>query len=87
MWTRAWGDRIIFNHGTSNSQGTAFLIRNNDIKVNSHIIIEPGRLSFLEFTHEGLDYCMANIYAPNKDETNLVEQLLNEVYGRNKKIV
>jgi exonuclease III len=27
---------------------------------------------------------MANIYAPNQDETNSVEKLLEEIYGRNK---
>ena len=44
----------------------------------------PGRLAILEFTHEGLHYCIANIYASNQDETSCVETLLEEIFGRDK---
>ena len=83
-WNDSWNGKILFNHGSSNSLGTAFLIRNNNIRVNSHKIIVPGRLAILEFSHEGLDYCIANIYASNQDETDCVEKLLEETFGRDK---
>ena len=33
QWENSWNGRMIFNHGTSNSIGTAFLIRKNNITV------------------------------------------------------
>ena len=83
-WKNIWSGRILFNHGTSNSLGTAFLVANRNIQVNLHKIIVPGRLAILEFAHEGLDYCIANIYASNQDETSCVEKILEEIYGRDK---
>ena len=50
--------------------------------MNMHKIIVPGRLAVIEFTHEGLEYCIANIYASNHDETNSVEKLFEEIFGR-----
>lgn len=83
-WLSDWGGRILFNHGSTNSLGTAILIKNRNIKVNNFRIVLQGRVSLLEFTHESQDYCLVNVYAPNVDNTDYLENLLYETYGRDK---
>ena len=41
-------------------------------------------MSLLEFKFEGHDYCIANIYAPNVDNTDYLEKLFRDMYGRGK---
>ena len=84
QWVRDWGGRILFNHGSSNSLGTAFLVKNRKITVNSFKIIVQGRVSLLEFSQDGQSYCLVNVYAPNNDNTDYLETLLYETFGRNK---
>ncbi len=84
QWENDWGGKIYFNHGESNSLGTAFLIRNKKIKVNDFKIVVRGRVSLLEIEYESHLYCLANIYGPNNDDTECVEKLLFETYGREK---
>ena len=83
-WVSEIGRPIVFNNGTSNSTGTAFLLLNKNIKVERHKIIEQGRISLLEFEYENLKYCLVNVYAPNSDDVELLEKMATEVFGRDR---
>lgn len=83
---RAWhsdtGMKIFFNNGSSNALGTAILVLNKDIKIVRHKVVVKGRLSFLEFELDKIPYCLTNVYAPNSDDVEFLEQLTLEIFGR-----
>ena len=85
-WTRSWGGRVYFNHGSSNSTGVAILIKSgaNHIKVEKHSNIVNGRASLLEIDIDGVLYCLTNIYAPNNDDVGFHESVFLEALGRNR---
>ena len=76
-WLASWEGRIFFNHGASNSTGTAILIKNsaNHVIAEKHTIICQGRASLLEIEIEGIKYCISNVYAPNNDSIEFVENV------------
>ena len=41
-----------------------------------------GRASLLEISLEGAKYCIANIYAPNNDDTSFLESVFQDIFGR-----
>ena len=82
-WRRSWEGEVIFNHGTSNSTGVAFLFkRNNSVKVCRHQIIVQGRTSLVEIEHENVKYCLINVYCPNNNDTTVAETTFSEALGR-----
>lgn len=83
LWKRDWGTGTgYFNHGSSNSLGTVFLIQNRNVKVTNFNIIVQGRASLLELSYEDQDFCVVNFYGPNTDNTDCIEKVLHETFGR-----
>ena len=83
VWERDWGHgKIVFNHGSSNATGVAFLIKNKSLEIKCHKVIVPGRASILEFMYGGCVLSVVNIYAPNNDDTNFLETVFSETLGR-----
>ena len=85
-WSRSWGGKIYFNHGSSNSTGTGILIKRHatHIKVVNHVILVPGRVHYLELDIENVSYCLVNVYAPNNDDLPMFEKCFAEVLGRSR---
>ena len=82
-WRRTWGGEIYFNHGSSNSTGVTFLVKqNSNVKICSHKIIVQGRVSLLEIEHDSFNYCLVNVYCPNNNVTNVVEDTFLATLGR-----
>ena len=84
-WRTAWEGDIYFNHGTSNSTGTAILLKRNTkatISVSNHRVILQGRSSLVELEVDGVKYCIVNVYAPNNDSVEFMETVFSESLGR-----
>ena len=83
-WRRSWEGHIYFNHGASNSTGVCILVkrRATHVKVCKHVIVEPGRVHYLEIEIDQINYCLVNMYAPNNDDLPLFERVFLDVLGR-----
>ena len=82
-WERIWGSRIYFNHGRSNALGTTILIKkHSNIKVIKHQILVEGRLHYLEIDYDGNNYCLVNVYSPNKDDVEFLKTVFHDTLGR-----
>ena len=85
-WKKVWGgDQVYFSHGASNSTGVAILIKKNEnIEVNEIHTICQGRVLLMEITHNKVKYRLVNIYSPNKDDQQFIENVFLETLGRNR---
>ena len=83
-WERVWGGTVYFCHGASNSTGVAILIkgRSPHIKVIRHKIVIDGRSHYIEIEIDGVNYCIANLYAPNNDDVTFYDNSFLEIFGR-----
>ena len=76
---------LYFSHGASNAIGVVILIKNNeDITVNKVRNICQGRVLLLELTIEAVKYCVVNIYSPDNDDHEFIENLFLETLGRSR---
>ena len=79
---KMWDGELYFSHGTSNSTN---IIKNYEyITVNKVRNICQGRLLLLELTIEAVKYCLVNIYSPNNDDHEFIENVFLETLGRSR---
>ena len=72
QWRNEWGAEIIMSHGSSNSRGTAVLMKKGvDVIVHSKIIDPQGRFIILKAEFNDNLYVLINVYAPNKDKDSV----------------
>ena len=83
-WKNSWGGDIIFNHGTSNSTGIAFLVKPNaaNLTINNHRNISQGRATLVELEYDSLKLCLVNVYCPNNDDVSFLENIFLETLSR-----
>ena len=68
-WTREWGNRIIFAHGTNHSKGVMILFKIGiDFEVKSCYRDTNGRFIICVLTINDILYTISNIYAPDKEK-------------------
>ena len=86
IWKLDWGKEAVFAHGSGAARGTCILFRQSiNKKIYKEITDPNGRYIILDMEHEGLRMTLANIYAPNDDDTSfyinviqLIESLPND---------
>ena len=81
-WSTQFGTKIWFSHGETNARGVAILF-SKSIKVKVHNVIqdERGRFLLLYLTiNDGHKFLLANVYAPNKDDPEFIEDIFKEIY-------
>ena len=79
QWSAEWGSKIWFAHGDSNSRGVAILFSKNCSVMVHNVILSPeGRYILLYLTWKKCKFLIANVYAPNKDSP----QFMQEVFGK-----
>ena len=86
-WQLAWGGKIIFNHGTSNSTGVAILFNQNilnSIKILNHVHIAPGRATLVDVESGGMVFGLVSVYCPNNDDTAFINNVFLEACANTK---
>ena len=86
IWKLDWGEEAVFAHGSSAARGTCILFKQSINNKTYKEITDPnGRYIILDIEMEGLRMTLANIYAPNDDDTSvyidviqLIESLPND---------
>ena len=78
-WTREWGGKIIFSHGTIQSAGVAILIP-NDIEVGEIDRDNEGRIVkvAINIVNEWVD--VISVYAPTGDKVRLQKKISGATY-------
>ena len=84
LWRSQWGEYAYFASFTSNSRGLAILIRNSvSMKIKSVIKDPNGRFLILDVLlncdHIPLSITLANVYAPNNDDPEFLNEVISEV--------
>ena len=68
IWRDEWGGHMVFSHGSAHSKGTLILFKPNfDINIHSEVCDEDGRYIILNVDIQDINYCLINIYSPNKE--------------------
>ena len=71
-----WGGQVFYSHGERNARGVATLIaRDAKVKIVDVSCDSQGRMIFLKINHEGDQYIVVNIYAPNADTPEFFAEL------------
>ena len=79
-WSSEFGNKIWFDHGSSNSKGVMILINKKlNITVHNMITSKQGRYILLYVTILHRKWLLVNIYAPNIDTPTFFEELTKEV--------
>ena len=76
-WEKEWGSKVIFSHGSNNSQGVAILFPVNttfEYSLNNTECDRNGRFIFVSLASEYGEFQLLNIYAPTQDKID--DQLL-----------
>ena len=80
IWSSEYGNRIIFAHGTNNSKGVAIALNKKTANSVDKICRDMyGRYILIVCKIEGLTYCICNIYAPNTDNAEWYEEIMDLV--------
>ena len=75
-WKKMCDGELYFSHGASNSTGVVIIIKNNeDFTVNKVRNICQGRVLLVELTIEAVKYCVVDIYSPNNDDHEFIENV------------
>ena len=80
------GGRIIFSHGTSNSKGTAILLKcRTKLKINFQISDSNDRCVILQCTCTINDqkYILANVHGPNADNPTFYHKVVEDIDSLN----
>ena len=84
LWVNEYGNKMFFANGDSNARGVAIginkKIANSVDKVQRDM---DGRYLVINFTLEGMTYCLCNIYAPNCDNMTWYQELMNLIQNEN----
>ena len=79
QWKNEWGGKMLFSHGSSNSWGTAILIKNTiNCTIMSTISDPLGRYIISKIQIDDKLYVFVNVYAPNKDKDSI--QFFKKLY-------
>ena len=80
IWRNEWGGNIFFSNGTSNSKGVAILInRAFYCDFLSQETDSEGRILLINLRIEGQCVSIINVYAPNKDTPQFIQEIA-EIY-------
>ena len=83
IWASEWGNRCIFSNGSNKSCGVAILCSKKcALSVNEINRDINGRELIVNCNFNGLDYVIANLYAPNEDK----EEFFMNVFDKIKKM-
>ena len=75
-------EKFFYSHGSNRARGVAVLTKENiDISLNSKCVDKFGRLLFLRFTKNFVNYCLINLYAPTekKNKNSFFKQLQKHI--------
>ena len=73
-WSREWGGKIIFSHGSTNSRGVAILIPESfklSLEVTLTFKDNSGRILMLECNIENNKFVIINVHAPTKGKLDM----------------
>ena len=74
------GEKIWFDHGTSNTKGVGILLSKNcQMTVHNVIKSDEGRFLILYVTWKCMKIVLANIYAPNRDSPEFFQKTFKEI--------
>ena len=80
LWANEWGAKAIFSNGDSNARGVAILIDN---KVGASIQDiwrdGEGRCLIITALIDGQLFCLANVYAHNRDRPSFFKKVLDKI--------
>ena len=80
MYKNEWGGRIIFDHGETNARGVCILISKKlDLKITKIWKSHEGRCILAEATFDDQKLLFGNIYAPNADNPEFFNAILNRI--------
>ena len=79
LWASEWGNRCIFSNGTSNKCGVAILLTKKTINVIDIVHDLEGRQLHVKIKFDDYTYCISNIYAPNEDNVDFFESVVNNM--------
>ena len=68
-WSKEWGLKSFFAHGTSRSCGVSILIKKNQWKISDLIRDVSGRYILCKINIGEDSYCIANIYGPSESDS------------------
>lgn len=84
VWNNEWGNKIIFNHGTSNARGVAVLIdRNCPVRVETFRTDLEGRYLIIDMKLDSFKFVLVNVYGPNEDNPQFFIKLFENIENRN----
>ena len=80
LWQAEFGHKIIYANGDSNARGVAICLDKSMSNACEEIIRDiQGRFIICKIKIKEYYYCFANVYAPNTDDTQVLEEMFNEV--------
>ena len=77
-WSSEWGSKIWYSHGATNARGVAILF-NKKVNIEVHNVLrdkECGRYLIIYGTIARRKVVIANVYAPNSDDSKFVNEFL-----------
>ena len=81
IWKNEWSNRCIFSNGTSQSRGVATLFNKGSRSYVKKVVSDAnGRYILCKLEISDTTYCLANVYAPNLDSPQFLEELLHAIF-------
>lgn len=83
MWSKEWGRKIFFNHGSSASKGVAVLLnKNNPLEVETMRFDLEGRYMIMDLKLSNFKFILANVYGPNEDDPIFYVKFFEQIEAR-----
>ena len=83
LWTKDWGNKIIFSHGTRHSSGVAILLdKKYDYNISEVKKGTKGRFLLVNIEINNENFILINVYAPTKDNSKEQKQFFEYVNDR-----
>ena len=80
LWTKDWGNKIIFSHGTRHSSGVAILLdKKYDYNISEVKKDTNGRFLLVNIEINNENFILINVYAPTKDNSKEQKQFFEYV--------
>ena len=81
LWSKQWGNKIVYSHGETNSKGVAILTNPNDKDITmKEIYSDPnGRICVVKVNKHDKEITIVNIYAPNEDDPSFFKEVLRVI--------
>ena len=86
LWQLQWGGKILYAHGTSQSKGVCILISRKveqNVKILESNCDPNGRYIIAVLQIGERIVVLANVYAPNQDDPNFFQQLIQNIARTN----